>query len=424
MISERKREANRRNAQKSTGPKTEEGKSKVKLNALRHGLYARTIVLPHEDEAAYQQRLDDWIAEMNPRTHREAYLVERAVRITWQLDRADFHERARLTRKIQQMHEDRGGGPGNSAEELLKRLLSIPRDRGHFRVSSKDDPPRESPRDLVNRLESTAEGCRALIEQWEGLWTYLAREKDNHTSPSLPDTNLVGNGRIVRLLGLRDPEAKIMAATDRRVDALLEAQDLAFDDTARHILRHSADERERERTGEDAPPHKAYVPQPRPDPKVVKRLNEQLWLLVDENYQRLQKLMARREAQEVVEEESDEEAAFDDSPEGERLHRYQNHWSRMLKRTLDEFDRLHERSEEERSAAAGAPAADRREESTAAEQEMILTNQTHREIRKLAPARPYRDPAPLRKANGGRRLLTLASDLAPVVQSFTAMPRV
>ena len=50
---------------------------------------------------------------------------------------------------------------------------------------------------------------------------------------------------------------------------------------------------------------------------------------------------------EIVEDESDEEAAFDDSPEGERLHRYQNHWSRMLKRTLDEFDRLHERTEEE-----------------------------------------------------------------------------
>jgi hypothetical protein len=203
------------------------------------------------------------MAEMNPRTNREAYLVERAVRITWQ-----------LARKIQQMHEARGRGQGNSAEELLERLLAIPRDRGHFRVSAKDDRPRESPADLVNRLQSTAEGCRALIEEWEGLWTYLAREKDSQTSPSLPDTILVSNGRIVRLLGLRDPEAKIMAATDRLVDALLEAQDLAFDDTPRHILRHSADEEKRERTGGDAPTHKAYTPLPRPDPKVVKRLNE------------------------------------------------------------------------------------------------------------------------------------------------------
>ena len=60
MTSERKIEANRRNAQRSTGPKTEEGKDKVRLNALKHGLCAETIVLPHEDADAYQQRLDDW----------------------------------------------------------------------------------------------------------------------------------------------------------------------------------------------------------------------------------------------------------------------------------------------------------------------------------------------------------------------------
>ena len=44
-------EANRRNAQKSTGPKTERGKARAKLNAIKHGLTARTImsVLPQED---------------------------------------------------------------------------------------------------------------------------------------------------------------------------------------------------------------------------------------------------------------------------------------------------------------------------------------------------------------------------------------
>jgi hypothetical protein len=120
-------------------------------------------------------------------------------------------------------------------------------------------------------------------------------------------------------------------------------------------------------------------------------------LLVDENYQRLMRLMARCEAKEVVEEESDEEAAFDDSPEGERLHRYQNLWSRMLERTLDAFDRLHERTEEEPSAEASAPTADRHEESTSAEQQVILTNQTHREIRKLSPSRSCPNPAPLQK---------------------------
>ena len=41
MTSEKKAEANRRNALKSTGPKTPEGKAAVRLNALRHGSYPR-----------------------------------------------------------------------------------------------------------------------------------------------------------------------------------------------------------------------------------------------------------------------------------------------------------------------------------------------------------------------------------------------
>jgi len=50
MTSNRKAEANRRNARKSTGPKTPEGKAAVRLNALKHGLLSREVLLPGEDE--------------------------------------------------------------------------------------------------------------------------------------------------------------------------------------------------------------------------------------------------------------------------------------------------------------------------------------------------------------------------------------
>ncbi len=126
MISQRKIEANRRNAQKSTEPKTEQGKKAVRLNALQHGLCAETIVLPHEDAQAYQNRLENWTAEMNPRTDMEAYLVERMVKISSQLDRADRHDRARLIERIRDQREASAGG--EDVESLMERLLTVPRE--------------------------------------------------------------------------------------------------------------------------------------------------------------------------------------------------------------------------------------------------------------------------------------------------------
>ena len=52
MTSEKQAKVNRRNALKSTGPKTPEGKAAVHHHALRHGLPSRDVLLPGEDEAA------------------------------------------------------------------------------------------------------------------------------------------------------------------------------------------------------------------------------------------------------------------------------------------------------------------------------------------------------------------------------------
>ena len=60
-------EANRRNAQKSTGPKTPEGKSAVSMNALRHGLTGHTIILPSEDLKAYESHALAFFDEYQPK---------------------------------------------------------------------------------------------------------------------------------------------------------------------------------------------------------------------------------------------------------------------------------------------------------------------------------------------------------------------
>jgi hypothetical protein len=55
MTSEKKAQANRQNALKSTGPKTPEGKDAVRLNAMKHGLLCQEVLLPGEDEEALRE---------------------------------------------------------------------------------------------------------------------------------------------------------------------------------------------------------------------------------------------------------------------------------------------------------------------------------------------------------------------------------
>jgi hypothetical protein len=85
-------EANRRNSQKSTGPKTPEGKSAVSMNALRHGLRARTVVLPGEDPTEFHQLCDDLQAEWTPQSRTEQFYVEQMAVSQWKLTRMEVVE--------------------------------------------------------------------------------------------------------------------------------------------------------------------------------------------------------------------------------------------------------------------------------------------------------------------------------------------
>jgi len=80
-------EANRRNAQHSTGPRTAIGKRTSSLNALRHGLTSRVVVLPTEDLAAYRRFSDEFIASLAPETFAECQCAQTIIDTQWRLNR-------------------------------------------------------------------------------------------------------------------------------------------------------------------------------------------------------------------------------------------------------------------------------------------------------------------------------------------------
>jgi hypothetical protein len=82
--------ANRANAMLSTGPRTEPGKQRSSLNALSHGLTARTAVLPTEDPAAYQRHIQQFLDEYQPAT--ESQLTHELADTAWRLRRIPLLE--------------------------------------------------------------------------------------------------------------------------------------------------------------------------------------------------------------------------------------------------------------------------------------------------------------------------------------------
>ena len=92
MTSYRQIEANRRNALKSTGPKTEAGKQASRCNALRHGLTAETVIGALEDAEDYEAFEAAITADYDAQSAVERELVLRLASILWRLRRASTME--------------------------------------------------------------------------------------------------------------------------------------------------------------------------------------------------------------------------------------------------------------------------------------------------------------------------------------------
>jgi hypothetical protein len=133
MSTEAQIKANQQNSQRSTGPRTAEGKAAVSQNAVKHGLFSSQDVVKGENEADFDLFTDKLFAELAPVGAVESMLAERFVSLSWRLRRAERMQnqaievmierdglsplakriKESLPRFLRDVHDDpRGGGPG------------------------------------------------------------------------------------------------------------------------------------------------------------------------------------------------------------------------------------------------------------------------------------------------------------------------
>ena len=125
MTSKKQREANRRNALKSTGPKTIKGKAKSRKNAFKHGLTAEKIITLHEDAADFDALIDRLICELEPGSQMEQELSERIASVMWRLRRVPQIDAGLFTLRDNQLLEINRGEKSNDLPQvdLAKALL-------------------------------------------------------------------------------------------------------------------------------------------------------------------------------------------------------------------------------------------------------------------------------------------------------------
>ena len=187
MTSFRQIEANRRNAIRSTGPTTEEGKRRSRQNAVRHGLCAETVIENIEDVEDYRAFEAAVIADYDARTAVERELVLRLASLLWRLRRATAIETDMLRIQAEILQDRRDQTRYQRPQAMPFRVIesAIPlcdqsKDGNGFErvdrqagVSSARDI---SPRDLTHCFQRLAAFDSGLFERLGRYETMLWRQ--------------------------------------------------------------------------------------------------------------------------------------------------------------------------------------------------------------------------------------------------------
>jgi hypothetical protein len=218
MTSEAQIEANRRNAEKSTGPRTQDGKDAARRNALRHGLAAEHIAIFDEDPDDFVRFHATMLEALLPLGEDERMLADRVVMGNWRLRRVWRMEAAAMNEAALAIARSRGRSAVR--RQLQAELEAEPPERPEPKPSGK--PALRMAR--ASLAELAADVVHGLSdEQVEALAVSGDDAPTGEREPTLPDT-LVWPERA--MASLSRYEASITRDIDRAARSLRELQAL------------------------------------------------------------------------------------------------------------------------------------------------------------------------------------------------------
>jgi len=183
MATEKQILANRLNSQKSTGPRTDAGKSVSRWNALKSGLHAESLIIRSEDPESYEQLAAEYHAEFHPVTPRQRDLVDTVIHNQWLI------RRLRLTEAdLYALHYQ---GRDDGFEEKWR-----------FKVLQRQHPLADAFSSLEtrllrlqSRLNSLERSNRAALKELSGAGASACQpaegRQDTETEPSSPEIGFV-----------------------------------------------------------------------------------------------------------------------------------------------------------------------------------------------------------------------------------------
>jgi hypothetical protein len=161
-------EASRLNGSKSRGPTSEAGKARSRFNALKHGMAAKSVILPGEDPAELETRVVELHLQLQPRNEIEAGLVNQSACVSWVADRTKAAATARLAHRISSQPLEEARALKQRVEKLGQYLLKeVSRPAGKL-LAEKEGGARH-PALLVIELEATLTGCDWLLSKFDGV---------------------------------------------------------------------------------------------------------------------------------------------------------------------------------------------------------------------------------------------------------------